>query len=298
MFPFKPVLKALKKVVYHTRVVRDLDPTHYDLVVGTIRTAKQDFNVNGGTHIGYVKNANGHFRYTDILPAYYEWKAFKSSRGIIAHSRMVIEEIKTYYKITPEKIHLLYPPVNEARYNLAVRKRRSEIIAQYQIDPKKFTVFFPSTNHKIKGLSNLLSAFKKLPSDQFELIIAGAPIDSQPEASENIRYLGYLSRIEDFYAACDITILPSFYDGFGLTVTESIACGTPVIVSKKTGASELIDRNHGLILEDYEPETIAQTIKTARDHHFLIDPDFLQKNGLTLKQHIDALKKLAENMRA
>jgi glycosyltransferase involved in cell wall biosynthesis len=45
------------------------------------------------------------------------------------------------------------------------------------------------------------------------------------------------------YSACDLTVLPSLGEGFGYTVVESLACGTPVIVGSYGGQSELVQRD-------------------------------------------------------
>jgi glycosyltransferase involved in cell wall biosynthesis len=91
--------------------------------------------------------------------------------------------------------------------------------------------------------------------------------------------------------------LPSHYDGFGLVITESLACGTPVIVSKNAGASELIEslqsrgKNFGVVLKDQSPEEIARSIRMASESLFIRDSDFLLNQGLTPAQHVDSILK-------
>jgi glycosyltransferase involved in cell wall biosynthesis len=42
-----------------------------------------------------------------------------------------------------------------------------------------------------------------------------------------------------FYAAADVCALPSLYEGYGLPVIESLACGTPVVCADRTALAEL-----------------------------------------------------------
>jgi glycosyltransferase involved in cell wall biosynthesis len=165
-----------RKISFHTKIVRGFEPSEYDLVVGTMRTIKQHVNVNGGTHIGYARGVHGKLKYTDILPIFFERRALRGAKLIVAHSKKISNEIQLHYKIPEKKIQVLYPPSDESRFNFATRHHRSELISKYGIDSRKFTVFFPSTNHEIKGLAPLLEAFKTLPASRFELLIAGAPM--------------------------------------------------------------------------------------------------------------------------
>lgn len=282
----KARFKALKKIAFHTAVVRDLNKADYDLVLGTIRTAKQDINVNGGTHIGFTKNVKKRFQDNDLLPMFFEWRAFQKSKMIVAHSKMVAHEIHRYYRVPQNKIRVIHPPADESRFNLELRNRRAELQAKYGVHPEKFSVLFPSTNHKVKGLGPLLDAFSRLPNDHYELLIAGVPMEGQ-SVPKNARFLGYIKQIEELYAASDLMVLPSNYDGFGLVVIESLACGTPVVISKMTGAVDVVDESNGIVLNEVSSQEIEKAIVEASTRQFRIDPDFLKSHQLTVSQHVE-----------
>jgi glycosyltransferase involved in cell wall biosynthesis len=58
---------------------------------------------------------------------------------------------------------------------------------------------------------------------------------------ERVHFLGLLERdqdVADFYAACDVLVLPSRTECFGLVQVEAMLCGTPVVVSDIPGARE------------------------------------------------------------
>jgi glycosyltransferase involved in cell wall biosynthesis len=50
-----------------------------------------------------------------------------------------------------------------------------------------------------------------------------------------------------FYSACDLTILPSLGEGFGLPLVESLACGTPCIHGNYAGGAELVPKKEWLV---------------------------------------------------
>ena len=61
-------------------------------------------------------------------------------------------------------------------------------------------------------------------------------------AHDPIHWAGKVSRrdIQRLYHAVDATMLPSWYDSFGFVTLESLACGTPAVVSRFAGSHELI----------------------------------------------------------
>ena len=57
--------------------------------------------------------------------------------------------------------------------------------------------------------------------------------------------------IERYYAAADVFLFPTFYDTFGMVISEAMASGLPVITSALAGASELIDHEiNGVLVAD------------------------------------------------
>ncbi|MCK5206798.1 MAG: glycosyltransferase, partial [Cyclobacteriaceae bacterium] len=60
----------------------------------------------------------------------------------------------------------------------------------------------------------------------------------------NFRYLGFVERASLFklYKECDVLCMPSISEPFGLTAIEAAYVGLPVVLSTKTGASEVLKR--------------------------------------------------------
>ena len=56
-----------------------------------------------------------------------------------------------------------------------------------------------------------------------------------------------------FYAAADLFVIPSLYEGFGFTPLEAMSCGTPVISSRTSSLIEIVDSGGVL----FEPEDVV-----------------------------------------
>ncbi len=65
------------------------------------------------------------------------------------------------------------------------------------------------------------------------------------------------------YSSADLTIVPSIYEPFGLVPLESLACGTPVIVSSNTAMRETIEPSVGYFIPEITPKSIANSIEYA-----------------------------------
>lgn len=77
----------------------------------------------------------------------------------------------------------------------------------------------------------------------------------------NIFYHGLVSNeqiIREFRKA-DFCVALSKYDTFNMTILEAMACGTPAIVTKSVGISEIIDARYGLVLDS--PDNIYEEFK-------------------------------------
>jgi glycosyltransferase involved in cell wall biosynthesis len=78
------------------------------------------------------------------------------------------------------------------------------------------------------------------------LYVAGSAFKS---TASNVHHLGFVKEPHELYAAVDCTLHPSIYEPFGQIVSESLACGTFVMVSDHVGAKEIVSKNIGKVIE-------------------------------------------------
>lgn len=281
--------RVLRKYYFAYRLSKNHHQSAYDCTISLMRSMSQDLVVSGGTHCGFLAHTDKKPSLWDRCEIFAEQKSFMASKGIIAHSRMIADEIQRYYAIEAEKIHCILPPINTHRFHLGIRESREMLRKKWNIQSNKLTLLFPSTGHKRKGIEPLLKALELLPEDRYELLIAGDQL-SKNKIPNNVRCLGFVNDMAELYAAVDITILPSFYEPFGLVVPESLACGTPVIVSPFVGAKDLLNKSYGIVMPSVSVHAIKHAIEQASEQQFSIPEDFSQRHNLTIDAHIEKIK--------
>jgi glycosyltransferase involved in cell wall biosynthesis len=87
-----------------------------------------------------------------------------------------------------------------------------------------------------------------------------ARVEAAAAAGATVRWLGALPHDQTmaFVRHVDVICLPSYSEGFATVVLEAAAVGTPVVATKVGGAVDVIaDADHGLLVDDHAPATIA-----------------------------------------
>lgn len=276
------------------------DPSQYDLTLCLTRTTAADMAICGGVHPALVEQTRvRQWRdyFHNRLEEKYEAEMLQQTPIIVAHSQQVAREIHQYYPTVPmNKVHVCYPPIDTNEFNLGARAQRQAVQKKYRLNPNHHNTLLVSMGHQRKGFKETLEAYEHLNQHyhgQYHLYLAGRPPPSLTLLPDNVHCLGYVSKIAELYTAVDVTLLPSHYEAFGLVVTESLACGTPVIITKAVGAGELLCSEEAIIMKNNAPETLVAAIKQSRDYPFKLSPDFVQQHQLTVNQHINRLKQLS-----
>lgn len=139
----------------------------------------------------------------------------------------------------------------------------------------KYVIGLLARVHIAKGHMFLLKAVDKIQKNtdikNIKILIAGKVYDSEKKYLEEIlayakehnidlEYLGF-QRPRDVFGICDVSVLPSIYEGFGLTVIESLAMDCPVIRSNTPGWQDMKDIT--LVFEKANVDELAELILYA-----------------------------------
>jgi len=197
--------------------------------------------------------------------------ALKNVDAVICDSRTSKEDIANKLSFPKNKIHIVYLAVSSSFKKIDDQKFLNEVSNKYKL-PKDFALYVGDVNWH-KNIENMLKAIK---ISNIDLVMVGkALVDEKiPQTREInglIGKLGLNKRIiktgfieEDDLAAiynlAKLTLLPSYYEGFGLPVLESMACGTPVVASNISSIPE-ISKDNIVFCDPADPQDIAKKIK-------------------------------------
>ncbi len=130
-----------------------------------------------------------------------------------------------------------------------------------------------------KGLETFLAAASLLPHLNF-LIAGDGPIKKELEgiAPENVTFVGWLDKAQlaALYSKARLAVVPSrCLETFGLVVTDAMAKGLPVVVSRIAGPSEIVEEGvTGLLFQPGNSVDLAEKINNLWSH-----PDLCQQMG-------------------
>ena len=124
----------------------------------------------------------------------------------------------------------------------------------------------------VKGIDILLQAAKIYEKDDILTLIVGEGIlhkELEEQAKElnlkNVYFLGAKTQqdLNELYNIADITVLSSRYEGLALVVLESLAAGTPVVVTDIEAMLKFMKKDYGVIVEKENPTELATGIMEA-----------------------------------
>ena len=155
---------------------------------------------------------------------------------IITVSEFSKREIEKYYKVSKERIKIIY----NAWQHISRIAASVDIFERYPQLRKNNYYFSLSSLAANKNFKWLLYAAKNNPSEQFA-IAGGGKLKGVAEASglkdfPNIHFLGYVSDADAkaLMAGCKAFIFPTLYEGFGIPPLEAVASGARRIVVSDT----------------------------------------------------------------
>lgn len=234
--------KAGKFDIFH-------DLTNYGMALGRSR-AKKIITLHD---IGTLKLPQFYRNYTRYRMNRVR-EILKNTDAVITVSEYQKKEISEYYKISEDRLFVVYPGVDTDIFKKTKDKRLIDgeyIMYLGNLMPKKGVCCLIRAFNAIKKQiphNLLLGGMRGFKSETVFSLIKELDLQTKvivrenPGDAEIVNYLSYASAF----------VYPSFYEGFGLPPLEAMACGSPVITSDNTSLKEIYSDSAILI----NPENI------------------------------------------
>lgn len=138
--------------------------------------------------------------------------------------------------------------IDFSKFDVSKKARwRAEKRAELGIAPDALVYGYAGRITRDKGINELFTATQRILAahPNAELVIIGPKDNAEPICKElfswsmqqpRIHYTGFTTQVEQYMSALDVSILPSYREGFGNVIIEAEAMEVPVIVTNISGA--------------------------------------------------------------
>ncbi len=168
--------------------------------------------------------------------------AVDSADRVIAISETTKQDIIHFFGTDPSKIEVVYQGCDSLFYGNSSREEKDNTVQEFNL-PQEY-ILNVGTIEKRKNTLYILKAMLEFEIET-PIIIAGKPTAYKKELEKFIAANNFLKnkvhfihnasnvQIKHLYENSSFSIYPSIFEGFGIPVLESIACGTPVITNSE-----------------------------------------------------------------
>jgi glycosyltransferase involved in cell wall biosynthesis len=197
----------------------------------------------------------------------------RAAAGVVVTSEWTRQQVLTRYEVPACRVHVAQPGADQV--SAAPRPARGHLICV-------------GTLGRHKGQDLLIEALAELGDLDWQCVLAG-PLDRDPDfvghLQARITRLGYDSRVQltgvllgaalsHAYTTADVLVAPSRTETYGMTVTEALAHGLPVIAAAVGGLPEALGASPdgtrpGQLVPPGDPAALATALRDwlGDEHH-------------------------------
>ena len=201
-----------------------------------------------------------------------EKQVYRRSIRAIVLSKAFEEVLVTQYGYPREQIHIIPGGIDAPRFGIVATQEQARKRLNWSVE--RPTVVAVRRLVPRMGLENLIAAIDVVRRDvpDIMVMIAGrgmlqAQLTQQIEVlglGNNVSLIGFVSdeELPYVYRAADLSVVPTVaLEGFGLIAAESLAAGTPCLVSPVGGLPEVVSAlSPDLVLRSPAPPDIARAL--------------------------------------
>jgi glycosyltransferase involved in cell wall biosynthesis len=258
LIPFKSQHFSLREQLDFFRWIPECDlfwSPHINVPLFPIRARKRLVTVHDVYYLAHFNTLSWFEK--RMVTAFFS-KVISHSSSIISVSEFSKKELQTYTSVHPSKIKVIYHGADH-------------LPCPQRCDSKEKFILYVGNLKAHKNLNRLLHAFQLLKEKGFQdlhLKVIGKKdglrrIDPLKQCSQ-VDFLEKVSNEElsEYYYQAEALILPSIYEGFGLTAIEAMAAGCPTIVSNAASIPEICG-DASYYFDPLNEKSIAEAIESV-----------------------------------
>jgi D-inositol-3-phosphate glycosyltransferase len=208
-----------------------------------------------------------------------EEELMREADRIIAECPQDKADMQEHYHADPQRIDIAPCGFDPEEFGPLA----SDVRTQLDLEPSEFVILQLGRMVPRKGVDNVIQALALLRQAHGTrarlLVVGGNTEDPDPEATpelgrlmrlaqslgvaDSVTFTGQRARsqLRAFYGAANVFVTTPWYEPFGITPVEAMACGTPVIGTAVGGIkSTVVDGQTGFLVPPNDPEALAEKL--------------------------------------
>lgn len=203
-------------------------------------------------------------------------RSCRRARRVITISQSARDDVHRFFDVPLSRIDVIYPGVDE-QYRPATAaqidafRRRKGLPSRY--------ILHVGTLQPRKNLPRLVEAFSRLADTAVHLVFVGGKGWLYEEIFQRVAALNLTDRVHFagyapdeelplWYAAADLFVFPSVYEGFGMPVVEAMACGAPVLAANAASIPEAVG-SAGQLFDPHDVDDLARRMANVLNNDAL-----------------------------
>ncbi len=189
-------------------------------------------------------------------------EVFQSAKQVIAWSASVKRSLEVDYGVDPRQISVIPPGVKLDFWSPGPGR----------VDQIPLRLLFVGGDFIRKGGDTLLNAFRQLPPGAAELhMVTRQAVEHMPGLFVYHRMTPNSIALRDLYRQCDVYILPSRAEAYGIAAVEALACGLPVIASHVGGLREIVQEGvTGFYISPGDENALTCALQALLEDHQML----------------------------
>jgi len=215
--------------------------------------------------------------------------AMRSADLLTAPSQAVVDLTGTWLALGQSSVRVVPNPVDTTAYSPGTRQHTGEVLVVGRLELRK-------------GISTLVQAvpivLQQCPQSSFRFVGSDGQdssgrswrarlLEAAPAEQHHRLHFERVDRdqLVERYRQADICVLPSIWENFPYALLEAMACGMPVVATRRGGFPELIENGvNGVLVPPHNPAALADALSSI-----LSDPVLRERMGSASRARAEKL---------